>query len=412
MRTRAFDFLDKPVDITVLRRVISDAVAATAHQRHALRLRRGVEEAGRIQKWMLRSSQQDNGIAIEFCFHPKSQAGGDFVVHHRLAGNRDVILVTDVAGHDLGAAYISSGFTGFARGLLEEGVPLDKVLERYNRFLVRGRFVEDGVLSIAVTALLVDRDQGSMTVYSCGAPPPAWLGDDGWVSTIENSRSSPLGWFDDLAPASVRAPIPPGTVWLWTDGLEELAASLNASPFSVAHALFEARANGSEPEWLPQAADDVLLARIWPGERTGAQGPAAVEPIVAESYSREQIADIDLLQARWERSLGIAFPRLSDRARFDVLLCARESVLNALQHGCGPGQKATFQINHVPSEQILRVRVADPGLGHTFDAERRCLQDTFELGDLQRGLVLVRGFATRTSIQRNGADLTLDFAMN
>jgi FixJ family two-component response regulator len=399
MRTGALDFLDKPVGIAELHRAVSAAVAATAQRRKAVRLRREAEEAGRIQKWMVRFAEQTSEIAIDLCFHPKYQAGGDFLVHERLSGNRDVILVTDVAGHSLGAAYLSARFAGFASGLLEEGVSLDQLLERYNRFLLQRGSLDDGVISIAVTALLVDHDLGSMTAYSCGAPAPAWFRASGWLNAIWESRSSPLGWFTDLIPAKARTLIPSGAVWLWTDGLEDLAGDLGASPFSVAHALFEARAGGPEPSWLSEAGDDVLLARIRPKDRSGRAPDQAVEPLLVESYAPEQAVDIDALQTRWDRSLAIAFPQLSRNTRFDVLSCARESVLNALKQGSQQGHRAALQISYVPSEQTLLLRVGDPGGGHQFDvAEQHASVDTLAP-------------AIETAGSLNGTDSIHEFAL-
>ena len=145
-----------------------------------------------------------------------------------------------------------------------------------------------------------------------------------------------------------------------------MAADLGVSPFSVAHALFEARTSGPEPSWLSKAGDDVLLARIRLGDRSGCAGDAAVEPLLGESYAPGQTVDIDSLQTRWDCGLAIALPQLSKSRRVDVLSCARESVLTALQQARRQGDLAVFQIGYVPNKQTLMLRVGS----RRFDPER------------------------------------------
>src|SRR6185369_876592 len=74
---------------------------------------------------------------IEVCWHPKHPAGGDLVNVFQLDQDRTLVLVADVSGHDLKAAFISAYFQGIVRGMVEKQTPICEVLDYFNRFLLQ-----------------------------------------------------------------------------------------------------------------------------------------------------------------------------------------------------------------------------------------------------------------------------------
>jgi DNA-binding response OmpR family regulator/anti-sigma regulatory factor (Ser/Thr protein kinase) len=411
LRTGACDFIEKPLSRDLLARAVGRAVLTTAERRRSTRMEASVRAAGLLQKTLLGSVLSDEGIAIERCFRPREAAGGDFLAHYRLPGGQDLMLVTDVSGHEFDSAVMSSFFHGMARGLIELGVPVEEVLTRYNRVLLTTPGFEASPSSLAVCCLRIDYDQDRMTIFLAGSPPPAWVDESGWIETWNGSMSSPLGWFLDSCPAVATSAVPRGPVWIWTDGVEDLAAELGAHPLSIASALVASTLNCVDPGWLDAARDDVLAVRLWPTSATG-QRDRYPEPVVADRYNRGHIPQIDDLQLMWERSLRIAFPGITPATLFDVLLSAREALLNGLMHGTAGDEETRFQISvRLASAESgagdveVVVRVEDPGPGYT-DSD---MLPESEFRDGHRGLLLIRNLASSVSTSNRGASVTMRF---
>ena len=412
LRTGACDFIEKPLSRARLGRAVAAAVVTTQERRRATRMQASVRAAGLLQKTLLGSVLSDDGIAIESCFRPRETAGGDFVAHYRLPDGQDLMLVTDVSGHEFDSAVMSSFFHGMARGLIDLGTPVEDVLTQYNRVLLTTPGFEASPSSLAVCCLRIDYKKDRMTTFLAGSPPPVWIGEGGWVETWTGPMSSPLGWFLDSRPAVGTSPVPRGPVWIWTDGVEDLAAELGAHPLSIASALIRASGEGSDPEWLEAARDDVLAVRLWP---TSAILPRSryIEPLVADRYNRSHLDQIDELQRMWEKSLRIGVPGISDSTLFDVLLSAREALLNALHHGTKGRQETRFQIAALPANIVdgtrvpadIIVHVEDPGEGYP---ESSLLYEN-EFRDGHRGLLLIRNLASAVSISRRGASITMTY---
>lgn len=416
LRAGACNFLDKPVSADALREAVAHAVALTAQRRHLAELRDNVHRYGRYLRDTITSLPSDNNVTSDCYYLPKHEAGGDFLVQLRVNADQRLVLLTDVSGHDLWSAQWSAYFHGFLNGSLRGGASFEESLRAFNSASVE-RSHDTENLSIAVSALLLDSAAGSMTVFCGGAPAPVWVEDGANVDTLRSPAGPPLGWFPDWQPIQRTVPIPRGAVYLWTDGLEDLAHSLEASPLSVAHALLKTNHGAPQPAWIAGSNDDLLVTRVFPSHRTPA-GPAAaspsedVAPLVADLYSPGQLNDIDALQRYWENSLRLALPALDTAALYGVLLSAREAVLNALVHGCREGGQTSFEIGYRSSTGALSVRVSDPGPGHSFPIVAHHAADAADLVDAHRGLMLIDAFATHTERARNGADLRMEFSLS
>jgi anti-sigma regulatory factor (Ser/Thr protein kinase) len=134
------------------------------------------------------------------------------------------------------------------------------------------------------------------------------------------------------------------------------------------------------------------------------------EPLIREKYRWEQLSGIDQWQEKWRRSLTFALSGLSGESLFDILIVARETVLNALQHGCQPGETASFQAAFDPDTGTLRLIVSDPGPGYdrvpSASATEGEVEDGF--GRRHRGLQLIQGLSRRVRSMRRGAELWID----
>jgi len=411
LRAGACNFLDKPVTAEGLRDAIVEGVALTHQRRHLAQLRDNVHRYGRYLRDTITSFSSDDNLTIDSFYLPKHEAGGDFLAQLRLGENRHLVLLTDVSGHDLWSAQWSAYFHGFLNGSLRAGASVAETLKRFNDLSIEKAHPTES-LSIAVSALLLDRDAATMTIFCSGAPLPVWVQSQQGSETVQSPAGPPLGWFANCCPSTITVPMPAGAVYLWTDGVDDLAQEFGASSLSVAQALLKASAGDSTPEWASTANDDLLVARIFPSDVARANPDLDLEPIVIVSYRPEQMADIDGLQTYWENSLRLALPELDQTTLYAILLSAREAVVNALQHGCSPGEEAAFQISYRPSRQAVSVHVSDPGPGYTFSVDKHTAADKSELVDSHRGLMLIESFATHTVASRNGADLRMEFALS
>ncbi len=409
LQARVCAFLGKPLGPADIRRAAARASDITDQRRAFAEMRHQVEQAGILQKAMLDRMLRSGDVSLEYRFHPRYDGSGDFLAYHRLPGGQDVFLMSDAAGHDLHALAQSAYFHGMLSGMLRSGQALPEALSEYNRALLDEPAGQ--VSSVSVSALQVHRGSGGVSAWNYGGPPPLFVDDQGWVRTMGTRSSPPLGWFADSEPTLDRVGIPSGPVWMWTDGLEDLAETLNASSLSVAYTLLEARA-GEPPQFVAEAQDDVLVARIWPGAAADTRTPQYVQPLIAEDYGPETIATIDHVQKRWIRSLQLALPALSESVRYDLVLCAREAVLNALKHGCSSHGRGRFQVLYEPSRELLRARVWDPGSGYDFDVAQHSARDRDDPVKDHRGLVLMHVHSPRVSVDRGGAEVTMEFPLH
>lgn len=410
LRAGACNFLDKPVTAEQLREAVVEAVALTNQRRHLTQLRENVSRYGRYLRDTITSLPSDGNLPWEFFYLPKHEAGGDFLVQLRLNERQQLVLLTDVSGHDLWSAQWSAYFHGFLRGSLRCGCSVEDALKGFNASTLE-RSPEGETLSIAVCALLVDRAARNMTIFCCGAPLPVWVVNEKRLETMHGTAGPPLGWFEDCCPTTVTVPLAAGAVYLWTDGIDELARELDASPLSVAQAVLNANRERGAADWISASSDDLLVAQVFPSE-TPSESARNIQPLIVDVYRREQLKEVDTLQSYWENSLRIALPDLDSTMLYDILLSAREAVVNALLHGCGPNEEACFQISHNASARTLSVLVSDPGPGHNFSLEDHKAENQNELVEAHRGLMLIESFATQTEHSRNGANLRMEFSLS
>lgn len=412
------DFLDKPLNIAQLIASVARATEATRRQRQLNAAELAVREIASVQHNLLKMHRGPIGDRVDVCFHPRQDAGGDFLGVFPVSPGRFVVLATDVSGHDLKAAFIASHFQGIVRGMLERQAGIAEVFRFFNEFLVShwnlpGNWGPNSVTetSVAACALDVDLNARSISVLNCGFPLPVFLGSDGRLEPALDEGTSPLGWFPDLPmEPTVRPTHATGAVLLWSDGLEDLAVALGVDPLSVVTRLRLAKQHG-EPvnDLLGRAKDDVLAVWLKLDETSPSQPPTY--GVIGQRLAGRRVADIDALQQGWERSLRLALPRLRPTALHDVLLCLREGVINALRHGCAAAADrfATVQVDWQPATGRVRLDIQDPGPGHGFDAESHERQAETELVTEHRGLILMKHLSHSFRTERNGAGLRLEF---
>lgn len=413
LRGGATDFLDKPIAEDALLQSVARAIELTQRDREMAEAERAIHQVGKTQHQLF-GLGPEVAQRIDVCFNPKHQAGGDFVNYFQLTPDTFLVLTADVSGHDLHAAFISAYFQGLMRGMLESGQAIETVLTKFNRFLLEEWGVRhantsaEAQASVCVCTALVELGHPIVTLSNHGVPQPWHVASDGRLTRCKTENGPPLGWFGDLPIISHQQECGAnGQLILWTDGLEDLAETLAVSPLSLATALHRAHTTGQPPPHISSAKDDVLVVTI----QLAPEPSTEVEwkPLLHESYSGTKSPAVDEWQNLWERSLELALPDMPESRRFDVLLALRESMINAIIHGCAgqPDRKAHLTISVNFAQRTLRSIISDPGQGHDFS--RQPHEEADELADLHRGLNLINRLATQLTANRKGAELILDF---
>ncbi len=239
----ASDFLVKPVNADDLRPMLARVYRECERRRLIWRnenelaaIRREIEIAGDIQRRILpgRFPVRD-GLDIFARTLQASEMGGDFYDVFELPSGSLGLVIADVAGKGIPAAF----FMAVARTLirataLHEPDPA-ACLEQVNRLLCRhnvpGMFV-------TVFYAVLDTESWEMTYANAGHPPPLVIEPigpsgqgEGLITALEGGGGTVLGVDEDQAYERGSLPLGPGEgVYFFTDGLTE-AFDFENNPF-------------------------------------------------------------------------------------------------------------------------------------------------------------------------------------
>ena len=417
LKIGAVDFLEKPVTRQHLSESVDAAVGKTARNRRLLATSEEARAAGRMGRFLHTVRTAELGSRLATYYHPCSEVGGDFLNVHAQGSSRYLILMGDVAGHDLRAGFISAYFQGMVRGLHERKVMAREILERFNAILIDEWATKDPandlshcevLSSLAVCALLWDPLQRTVRILNCGLPPCIMVRSLSAISAVTHG-SPPLGWFDVLDVEDLVVPLADlNWIYLATDGLSDFAAQIGIDSLCLAYRLLT-DSQGVADDLVAGAPDDILVMRLEVDSQPTQEG--SFQPLIYEVYHGDEVDRIDEIQAVWRRSLQFALGDGLGSRLYDFLVCCREAVINAMVHGCDSsgGKACTFQVLFSPVLNCVRVRVDDPGKGHRFDPKER-LEQLPNLDGQHLGLALIENLCDRFSIENNGCSLVFELS--
>lgn len=416
LRAGGLDFLEKPIDTVVLLNAIDKAVDRTRKQRSWIATDSEVKLVAEIQNDLMgRQSRQYPG-RFEVFFRPRHDAGGDFLRVIPEDEHVFEVLVGDVSGHDLRAAFISAYFQGIARGMRERGSTSQEVFQFFNSFLNHEWNNSEAdtprITSISACTIRVDLLNKKVVTLGCGAPTPLVLSTTGELLPLGSCGGHPLGWFEEYTAQEYHDSLDNAVcLYVWTDGVDELARQTQLNTTTILYFLIHGRRKTMQGSTQPDlSVDDILAARI------RIQDPASQEngfwPFFFDTYYQDQCAMIDRFQASWTRSLREVFPEIDPENFHDILLATREAVLNALKHGCQrpDANYMTLQMNCNQDQKTVRVRISDNGHGHAFDWDFHDKQQ--ELVDRHRGLTLIKRLPKSYQTERHGATIIMEFQLD
>ncbi|MFC4117226.1 SpoIIE family protein phosphatase [Nonomuraea zeae] len=208
-------------DISLLNRMFDHAHDALSR---AIRFQRTQQIALALQYSLLAEPPRLPGLQIVARYRASpaaAEVGGDWYDSFILPDGVPVLVIGDVAGHDLSAAVAMSQLRNMLRALaMDRCEPPGEILTRLNRAV---ESLSNDVTATCVYARVEALDDGYRLQYAtAGHPPPLLVTREGRGRFLEGALSPLLGFPDAGKRVSQMEPLPPGsTLLLYTDGLVE-----------------------------------------------------------------------------------------------------------------------------------------------------------------------------------------------
>jgi serine phosphatase RsbU (regulator of sigma subunit)/anti-sigma regulatory factor (Ser/Thr protein kinase) len=308
--------------------------------------------------------------AVHAAMFPARELGGDFYDCFPLADGRCGVLVADVSGKGVGAAFFMAVSRTVLLDLAMTGEAPARVLAAANELLCERNPME---LFVTACYAIYDPRDDSLVYASAGHPPPLRRQADGTVAALPCMMDVALGWMPALAYSDQHASLAPGeTLLLYTDGVTEafsdqgeaygdarLVQWLSAIAPGTAAAAVESLVrdvarfvNGAE------ASDDLtcLVLRRQPGVPL-----MDTPPIIL--HNKKLLLEYDL-PSRVEEISHLAeavsgtLPDRQDLA-FAANLCLEELVTNTIQYGLHSAPDRVIHVRMSISDEWLEIILKD-----------------------------------------------------
>lgn len=407
----AFDYLDKPITYQMIANVAKRACEHTQKQRQFHSDRYGLKQLEKLdQAFNARIPQSLQGC-VQLHYRPLHELGGDFFLTHDYGDGHCVFMVGDVAGHDVSSGYVSTYFQGLFQGFMESGSTVESALQLFNRAL-RKQYAEAVAkssvpVSVAASVIEIIPQRKVLRHWNFGMHPVQIVNTLGFVQSGPFGNF-PLGWMEqcDTKPALICLESN-AFLYVLTDGLSDFADDLRVSLLSLFSKFIKKPNFYSDLPIVP--SDDILAIRINLNPEVALT--KKFEPILSEHYAGTEIDHIDHLQSVWRRRINFALDDVLGDRLYELLICLREGMINAFVHGCdrAPDKFAHLQISVDSEHEFIRVRIDDPGRGHSFDLQKRLEELQTQMGGDHLGLGIIQHLSDDFIVDNNGTTLCFDF---
>jgi anti-sigma regulatory factor (Ser/Thr protein kinase) len=304
------------------------------------------------------------------------QVGGDWYDVVAVDEDTTLLIIGDVAGHDMQAAAHMGQLRSMLRALAwshdESPSVLLTLLDRANHQL------GPRVGATAIVMRLIRLDSGSVegpgtyavTWSNAGHPPPLVLRATGDAEVLDARPDMLLGIHPTVDRTDHATTLHPGeTLLLYTDGLVEARGEALADRITLLAQTFGRAAHigtSDLPRALvralvpaPQRDDVAVLAVRARVAAPRAEVPTApARPVRAERQLAETFTDLGPTR-RWIDDI-LETSGVAERERHVAMLLSSELLTNALEHGTGP-VVVTVEVNPAGADtgRLIRVSVRD-----------------------------------------------------
>ena len=181
-----------------------------------------LQQARQIQlSWLPKPRFDVRGVHIAAMNEPASHVSGDFYNYFTLSDGRVALVIGDVTGHGMAAAFLMATTQLIVRLILKRTKDLPLTMNEANRALCdqvyNGQFV-------TLQLIVLDREAGTIEMVNAGHPPPVVIAD-GVATLLPTEQQIVLGVDEDASYTLESFRVPPdGALLLYTDGVVECRA--------------------------------------------------------------------------------------------------------------------------------------------------------------------------------------------
>jgi len=379
------------------------------------RLAGELETAQAMQQAILPTDFPEHEGYSGFAFMvPAREMGGDFYDFFSLEDGRIGVVIADVSGKGVPAAFFMSVGRTIMRSVARRGLPPGECLAEANRRLCAANPME---LFITVFYGILDPATGTFRYASGGHNPPILVEADGEATFLAGTDGIALGVMDDMPyDDAVLTMTPGGTLYLYTDGVTEaqdpsgnefgedrLVACLKdahlLSPQALAVKVLDM--TDKFAAGAPQADDVTCLVLRFDGKTDGNETASGSRRL--DICLRNDLADIRSLASQVER-FG-ATHGVPSGAIFNLNLALDELLTNTVSYGYDDDGIHAILVTLTLEDNTLTAEIEDDGrpFDPLSDAPEPDLDSDIEdrsIGGL--GTYFVKAFMDDVSYFRDG----------
>jgi len=224
------------VAISVTAIVISTGIQLVRYRSRVERvrgsaLRRELTQARRIQlNWLPENFQIDPSIDLAAVNHPASHISGDFYNWFTLEDGRHVVIIGDVSGHGMTAAFLMATTQLLVENTMMRLPSPGAAMEEVNRQLATQKYHGQFV---TLLILVIDLERSQISLASAGHPAPLVSEDGSPFRPMAAETQLVLGLEKHVGYSTQVFPLNPMTrLLLYTDGVTD-AANETGERYSV-----------------------------------------------------------------------------------------------------------------------------------------------------------------------------------
>jgi len=229
----ANDYIGKPVERQELLARVNSLLSFKQSAALAARLgviNRDIEIAHEIQQTvLLKEIPRVEGLDIAVSYRPMEKLGGDFYDIQRLADGRIAVLIADVSGHGIPAAFICAMLKVAYSFYLELEEDPALIFARVNRIMCS--YLKDQYITAAMAILDVEKNIAHVT--NGGHWPVLIAKKSGGEIVSREIKGFPFGWVEDVAYKTMEVSLEKGDrLIFYTDGVVEVRNAENEMFFT------------------------------------------------------------------------------------------------------------------------------------------------------------------------------------
>ncbi|MDR6739180.1 serine phosphatase RsbU (regulator of sigma subunit) [Herbaspirillum sp. 1173] len=263
-----------------LDRLVAELREALRTKTQFIALQQELEIARKMQLSILpRDFDANRHLALHAVMQPAKEVGGDFYDFFAIDAHRVALVIADVSGKGVPAAF----FMAISRTLLRAVAPYadstSACIARVNDLLAADN---EEMMFVTLFYAILDTRDGSLTYTNAGHNPPYLLRATGGVDLVPNTRGTALAVAEGLHYREGTATLQDGdALFLFTDGITEAAAP-DEELFG------DARLAAALAQWHAAPVDQVTAQ--------------VVERIKLFEAGGPQADDVTCLMARYQRA--------------------------------------------------------------------------------------------------------------